>query len=112
MWVRVLGMEPAGKEERVEGVFGRALLWEGVVEGVLDTELERKGLKREDVVVVVVEEEVEVLVWGEEDGEMGGETRYARPWRPVKPLLMMDVVGRRSVRHLLQRRWAVGVLFR
>lgn len=49
----------------------------------------------------------------EERLEAGGaETRYARPWRPVKPLLMMDVVGRRSVRHLVQRSWEVGVLLR
>lgn len=38
----------------------------------------------------------------------GGATRYARPCRPVKPLLTMEVVGIRSVRHLLQRRWVIG----
>lgn len=38
----------------------------------------------------------------------GGETRYARPWRPVKPLEMMEEVGIRSVRHFEQRRWEIG----
>lgn len=37
----------------------------------------------------------------------GGATRYARPCRPVKPLLMIEDVGMRSVRHFWQRRWAV-----
>jgi hypothetical protein len=35
---------------------------------------------------------------------VGGETRYARPWRPVKPLLIMEVVGMRSRRHFEQWR--------
>ena len=51
----------------------------------------------------------------EEEGGSGGcsaegggaETRYARPWRPVKPLLMMEEVGMRSVRHFEQRRCEV-----
>lgn len=42
--------------------------------------------------------------------DVGGATRYARPWRPVKPLLMMFDVGMRSARHLWQRRWEVGAL--
>lgn len=39
----------------------------------------------------------------------GGETRYARPCLPVKPLDMMDAVGMRSVRHFEQRRCEVEV---
>jgi hypothetical protein len=35
---------------------------------------------------------------------LGGATRYARPWRPVKPLDIMDVVGHKWVRQFLQRR--------
>lgn len=43
------------------------------------------------------------------DAGGGGETRYARPCRPVKPLDIMCVVGRRWVRHLWQCRCEVGV---
>jgi hypothetical protein len=35
---------------------------------------------------------------------VGGDTRYARPWRPVKPFDIMDVVGQMSVRQRMQRR--------
>jgi hypothetical protein len=35
---------------------------------------------------------------------VGGATRYARPCLPVNPLLMMEAVGMRSVRHFEQRR--------
>lgn len=44
----------------------------------------------------------------EEEEVPGGETRYARPWRPVKPLLIMEVVGMRSARQREQRRCEVG----
>ena len=46
----------------------------------------------------------------EEGGGAGGETRYARPCRPVKPLEIMCVVGRRWVRHLWQERCEVGIV--
>lgn len=42
----------------------------------------------------------------------GGATRYARPCRPVKPLLMMEDVGIRSVKHFWQRRCDTGRLER
>lgn len=42
----------------------------------------------------------------------GGATRYARPCLPVKPLLMMDDVGIKSVRHFWQRRCDMGRLER
>lgn len=48
---------------------------------------------------------VEWVLYGYSAVGGGGETRYARPWRPVKPLEIMEEVGMRSVRHLAQRRW-------
>jgi hypothetical protein len=45
--------------------------------------------------------EFEVL-GGKSDEEGGGETKYARPWRPVKPLDMIEDVGSRSARHFWQ----------
>lgn len=42
----------------------------------------------------------------------GGATRYALPYRPVKPLLIIEDVGMRSARHLKQRRWDVGCVAR
>lgn len=49
--------------------------------------------------------------WSNEEGG-GGATRYARPCRPVNPLLMIEVVGIRSARHLVQRRFVVGFAVR
>ena len=45
--------------------------------------------------------------WSSADGG-GGATRYARPWRPVNPLLIMEDVGIRSARHFVQRKLVVG----
>ena len=42
------------------------------------------------------------------DGAGGGRTKYARPCRPVKPLLMMHDVGKTSARHWLHRRYDVS----
>lgn len=36
---------------------------------------------------------------------MEGATRYARPWRPVKPLLMIWELRARSEAQRAQRRW-------
>jgi hypothetical protein len=49
-----------------------------------------------------------LVIADREDGG-GGATRYARPCRPVKPLLMMELVGRRSVRHFWHCRYEVDV---
>jgi hypothetical protein len=40
---------------------------------------------------------------GEAESLKDGETRYARPWRPVKPLLIMLLVGQICVRQRAQR---------
>jgi hypothetical protein len=39
------------------------------------------------------------------DGVVLGATRYARPCRPMKPLLMIWVERARSERQRAQRRW-------
>jgi len=41
---------------------------------------------------------------GEDPGDEAGATRYARPWRPVKPREMIWLVWQRCVRQREQRR--------
>jgi hypothetical protein len=42
------------------------------------------------------------------EAEGCGATRYARPCRPVKPLLMICVLAARSAEQRAQRRWDVA----